>query len=391
MSQATPIIGANQPGLDYRNQDNDGKQALLNHHKGSTEPSYKEAGIIWLDDGATPWVVKMYDGAAWIVMGLMDATTDTFEPYFGTGVLPFRPYAADTGSANAYAIAPAPAIASYTTGQTFLLKPANASTGSSTLAVNGLAAKTIKTWYGTNVDAGSLLTTGVYYLMYDGTNMVLLNCPTYVQGANVASASTIDLGSATGDYVHVTGTTTITGITLAKGRECTVVFDGILTLTNGASLILDGAANIATIAGDKAIFRGEASGVVRMVAYIRAGGTPGLKTVNQWAGAQRAGTTTLTSSSASIAVDMALNNDFKHTFTENTTLANPSNAVEGQSGAIRFTQHASSPKTLDFGTSWKFPGGTEPSASATNSAADTLYYYVRSSTFIECNYTKGFA
>lgn len=106
--------------------------------------------------------------------------------------------------------------------------------------------------------------------------------------------------------------------------------------------------------------------------------------------AVRGSETALTSTSNSIAVDFALTNDFTHTFTENTTLANPSNVVVGQSGSFRFTQHASSPKTLAYGSSYKFIGGT-PSVSAVNSASDTLNYIVRSSTFIECSLAKGWA
>lgn len=92
-------------------------------------------------------------------------------------------------------------------------------------------------------------------------------------GADIASASTIDLDTATGNVVDVTGTTTITAITLSEGHERTVRFTGALTLTNGASLVLLSGANITTAAGDYAIFRGYASGVVRMVAYSRANGT----------------------------------------------------------------------------------------------------------------------
>lgn len=93
------------------------------------------------------------------------------------------------------------------------------------------------------------------------------------QGANIASAATINLTTATGNYVHVTGTTAITAITLAQGAERTVVFDGALTLTNGASLVLPTGANITTAAGDIAKFRGEAAGVVRCVSYTKADGT----------------------------------------------------------------------------------------------------------------------
>lgn len=93
------------------------------------------------------------------------------------------------------------------------------------------------------------------------------------QSANIASAATVVLNSVGGDYSHITGTTAITAITLARGAERTVVFDGILTLTNSASLILKSLANITTAVGDTAIFRGEASGVVRCISYDRADGT----------------------------------------------------------------------------------------------------------------------
>src|SRR5882724_7424649 len=45
-------------------------------------------------------------------------------------------YAADTGAANAYAIAPSPAIGAYAAGQAFTFKAANSNTTGSTLAVS---------------------------------------------------------------------------------------------------------------------------------------------------------------------------------------------------------------------------------------------------------------
>jgi len=116
-----------------------------------------------------------------------------------------------------------------------------------------------------------------------------------------------------------------------------------------------------------------------------------LSVAQSFTAAQRASETSLTSSAASIAVDLALNNDFSHTFTENTTLANPTNIVVGQSGAIRLTQHASSPKTLAFGSYWDFVGGTTPTVTATNSARDTLFYHVRSATQIETSWVGDFS
>lgn len=82
------------------------------------------------------------------------------------------------------------------------------------------------------------------------------------KGADVASASTTDLSVTTGDFVDITGTTTITALgTASAGVERTVRFTGALTLThNGTSLILPGSANISTANGDTAIFRSLGSG-----------------------------------------------------------------------------------------------------------------------------------
>lgn len=94
------------------------------------------------------------------------------------------------------------------------------------------------------------------------------------KGTNIASAGTTDIGAATGNLVHVTGTTTITALgTVQAGTRRVVVFDGILTLThNGTSLILPTAANITTAAGDSAVFVSEGSGNWKCVNYERASG-----------------------------------------------------------------------------------------------------------------------
>lgn len=103
-------------------------------------------------------------------------------------------------------------------------------------------------------------------------------------------------------------------------------------------------------------------------------------------GAKRGTDVVLTSSAASMAIDLALSNNYSHTFTENTTLAAPSNAVGGQSGIIFLQQHASSPKTLAFNAFWKFPGGAPATpVTATNSAIDAMAYYVEpGGTFAIC-------
>jgi len=99
---------------------------------------------------------------------------------------------------------------------------------------------------------------------------------TNAKGSDIASASTIDLGAATGEFVDVTGTTTITSLgTVAAGIVRTVRFTGALTLThNATSLILPGSANITTANGDVAQFRSLGSGNWKCVGYIKQSGTP---------------------------------------------------------------------------------------------------------------------
>jgi hypothetical protein len=106
-------------------------------------------------------------------------------------------------------------------------------------------------------------------------------------------------------------------------------------------------------------------------------------TTHAWTKSQSITPVEVTSSSAHIAVDASLSNVFTHTFTENTTLDNPSNLVAGQTIIIQLTQHASSPKTLAFGSAYKFVGAA-PTITATNSAKDTLICTARSSSLMDC-------
>lgn len=93
--------------------------------------------------------------------------------------------------------------------------------------------------------------------------------------ADIASATTCDLGGTKGKYLRVTGTTTITGFgTSPAGTLKIVRFAGVLTLTyNATSLILPGAASITTAAGDVAVMSSEGSGNWRCLSYSKADGT----------------------------------------------------------------------------------------------------------------------
>ena len=94
------------------------------------------------------------------------------------------------------------------------------------------------------------------------------------KGADIASGTTLTLGKD-GNQFDVTGTTTITGIaTQGIGSYVTLHFDGILTFTHhSTNLILPGAANITTAAGDIAVMYEYASADWRCVSYTKADGT----------------------------------------------------------------------------------------------------------------------
>jgi hypothetical protein len=86
------------------------------------------------------------------------------------------------------------------------------------------------------------------------------------------SAATVNIGAAGANSISVSGTTTITAFdTIASGARRLLTFAGALTLThNTTSLILPGAANIVTVAGDIAEFRSEGGGNWRCIDYTRA-------------------------------------------------------------------------------------------------------------------------
>ena len=92
----------------------------------------------------------------------------------------------------------------------------------------------------------------------------------------IASATTTDLSTVNDGDITVTGTTTITGLgTLTAGIKKVLTFSGALTLThNATSLILPGAANITTAAGDVAIMRSLGAGNWKCIAFTRSASLP---------------------------------------------------------------------------------------------------------------------
>ena len=95
---------ANGSGAAFRADLNAVLAAIASTNKGPTPPSTPQAGMLWVEDdnpSATQWTVRMYDGADWIALGVLNAATNSFAPanaLLTTGV--------PAGSASAPSIAP---------------------------------------------------------------------------------------------------------------------------------------------------------------------------------------------------------------------------------------------------------------------------------------------
>ncbi|MCV9960377.1 hypothetical protein OIU34_00560 [Pararhizobium sp. BT-229] len=84
----------------------------------------------------------------------------------------------------------------------------------------------------------------------------------------ITATATINLETATGEYVPINGDTGISAVTLSANHDRFGIFTGKPLITVGASLIGDnGGQNVQIEAGDIVWFRGETGGVVRFRTY----------------------------------------------------------------------------------------------------------------------------
>jgi len=122
---------------------------------------------------------------------------------------------------------------------------------------------------------GELQTTVPAWVLYDGTQYILMNPfdTDYLPYTPIASAATTNLGAAASQKLNVTGNTNITsfGASATVGAFYYLRFDGSLTLTyNMTSMILPGGVNIATTPGDTAVATYLGSGNWQVTSYVRA-------------------------------------------------------------------------------------------------------------------------
>lgn len=258
-----------------------------------------------------------------------------------------------TGTGNAKVLTYSVAPAAYYNGQRFSFIANTTNTGSATLNVNSIGAKTIKSMLTgtlTNLAASDMVAGQFVEVAYNTANdcFVWTNQPTNTAASETA-AGVIEL--ATTAEVQ-TGTDTARAVTPAglTAKEATA-------------------------------------------AQFRANTADRILTTNEvWSSAD---TVALTwTSGGTTAVDLSAGLNFTvTTATGNSTLGAPTNAKTGQSGFIYITQDAGTPRTLAYNAAWVFAGGVDPALTATAGAKDVLFYQVLSSTgpVVFGNLIKGVA
>jgi len=102
------------------------------------------------------------------------------------------------------------------------------------------------------------------------------------EGGALAASATVNLASATGNFLHITGSATINSFGICPaGARFVLVFDGACTLTyNAVSLIIPGSTDLTTATNDTAMIISEGGGNWRIVNYYKSSGV-GLGTVTQ--------------------------------------------------------------------------------------------------------------
>lgn len=81
MAQNTVDFGIDPSGVELLDDLLDPLQEnILTQHSGVSRPSYAQSGTLWLDTVSTPWVLKMFNGTADIIIGEADPSGLIFTP-----------------------------------------------------------------------------------------------------------------------------------------------------------------------------------------------------------------------------------------------------------------------------------------------------------------------
>ena len=90
-------------------------------------------------------------------------------------------------------------------------------------------------------------------------------------------------------------------------------------------------------------------------------------------------------------LDLDRNANFQLTLSGNITLANPANLTAGTTGSIFVVQDGTGSRTVSYGSSWDFIGGTAPTMTTAASSVDRIDYIVLDSTNIHAVATLAYS
>lgn len=220
-------------GVQVLGMINNALDTLETLHAGATAPLVVKQWMLWADTTANELkICSNVTGPVWLTLGKLAANG---------GMVPLVGNSSITGTLNT--------TDDFTVGTNKLI--VDAQTGNTTVA-------------------GTLSVTGATTL-----GAVLDE----KQGTAIASAATTNIATAIGNFVDVSGVTTITALgTVQAGAERCIRFTGSLLLSHNAAITLPGAQSIQTANGDVAYFRSLGGGNWMLTSYQKADGVlPELK------------------------------------------------------------------------------------------------------------------
>lgn len=154
-------------------------------------------------------------------------------------------YAPDAQASDSYAITLDPAPSAYAIGQSFTFKANTANTGSASLNVNGLGAKTLKKLTDQDLVTGDIEAGSIVEVVYDGTNFQVISTVAQTASSGQTLYEAI-VASSGGDYTTVSGAITagkkrifVRNGTYAETGEVNILADTIITGESREGVIID--------------------------------------------------------------------------------------------------------------------------------------------------------
>jgi len=209
------------------------------------------------------------------------------------------------------------------------------------------------------------------------------------KSSNITAVSgTTNLALATGNFVHITGSGSISITsfgTLPAGSRFILNFETAVTLVyNATQMILPGAANIVTAAGDSVMVVSEGSGNWRLIGYFPGSGLP--------VGTVTAVTATAPlSSSGGNAPDISISQ--AGASTDGYLSSADWNTFDGKQDALTLTTSGTSGAATLIGSTLNIPNYTTGGGGGTPGGADTEVQYNNAGAFggiPEMTYSGGF-